>query len=325
MSVYNARMKKTNTDPHDLSRLQKPIRAFSSLVLLTVLVAVLVACGGDNAAPAATTAPPAEATAETAATEPTAIPAATDIPATEVPPEPTNPPEPTTAPEPTNPPAPAGVSGACDNPFFPIVEGRVLRYRNTIPGIDVSEYTMTYSDVTDSSFVGTITTSDGEMIIQEWTCQDGGLLSPQLLQLPGGAEGISVEYSNLEGLTLPSADQMRPGGSWITSYTATATIADPDSETSMTMTQVTNMTNTVTGIESVTVPAGTYSEAVRVDTTGTINMSMAIGDQTSPMSDIEMSYTSWYVEGVGLVRQEMGGLFGEGEENNSVTELVAIE
>jgi len=312
----------------DWPRTQKLKHALSSLLFLLASIAVLVACGGDAAAPSATPALPAEATVETAVTEPTAVSVATDTIVdtivAEIPPEATNTPEPTIAPEPTDPPAPAATSGSCDNPFFPVVEGRGLRYRNTIPGIDTSEYTITYSMVSDSTFTGTISFDDGEALIQEWTCFDGGLLSPQLIQLPGGTEGITVEYSDLEGLTLPPADQMQPGGSWTTRYTASATMPDTG-DGSMTMIQVTDMVSTVTGTESVTVPAGTYENAVRVETTGNITMTMAIGDQTAPSSDIEMSYTSWYVEGIGLVRQEMAGLFGEGPDDLSVTELVAIE
>lgn len=304
-----------------LTGCRRYLRLSGPLALL-FLILVLAACGSETPEATATTAPPAEATVAAEAVAATSAPVA--IPATEVPVEPTSEPEPTTAPEPTAPPAPAATGGKCDNPYFPVVDGRILRYRNTVPGLETSEYTLTYSAVSDSSFIGTISTADGDSIIQEWTCLDGGLLSPQLIQLPGGTEGITVEYSNLEGLTLPAADQMRPGGSWITRYTAAATMPDSGSG-SMTMNQTTEMTNTVTGIESITVPAGTYPNAVRVDTTGTIDMTMTVGDQTAPASVIEMSYTSWYVEGIGLIRQEMAGLFGESAEDVSVTELVAIE
>jgi hypothetical protein len=86
-----------------------------------------------------------------------------------------------------------------------------------------------------------------------------------------------------------------------------------------------DMTNTVTGIEAVSVPAGEFPEAVRVETTGTIGIAMSIGDTAQPATSIDMSFTSWYVEGIGMVRQDVSGLLGEGEVGDSVTELISVE
>ena len=84
------------------------------------------------------------------------------------------------------------------------------------------------------------------------------------------------------------------------------------------MSETIDLVNTVAGEEPVTVPAGTF-DAVRVDTTGTVSVSIG----GAPANAVDMSITSWYVRDTGLVRQEVGGLLGEADA--IVTELVSVE
>jgi len=83
------------------------------------------------------------------------------------------------------------------------------------------------------------------------------------------------------------------------------------------------MTNTVTAIEAISVPAGDFPNAVRVETASSIGSVISMGGQAQPGVTLEMPYTSWYVEGVGLVRTEMPDFFGDGA--NYITELVSYE
>ncbi len=277
-----------------------------------LLLIALAACGGDDTPAAAPTlAPASQATTAPQAAAPTEAPpaAATAAEAPAAAATPTAAPTATTA-------APVA-AGDCDNPFFPAVEGRVMTYRNTVPAFGESEFSHTFSDVTDSSFNVNIGVGDGENIIQKWTCSADGLLSPEMAQMPGMAEGMTFEYIEASGATLPAADQMTAGHEWTTHYVVEVTMPDLG-QGAMSMSETVDLVNTVAGEESVTVPAGTF-DAVRVDTAGTIAVSIA----GAPASNVEMSIVSWYAEGVGLVRQEIGGMLGG--EDTIVTELVSVE
>lgn len=307
-----------------IQRIVFPRYARPLLWALLLLTPALAACGNDapagEAAVATAVVAPTEAPAEAAtAPEPTAAPPTaappTEVPATAAPPEPT--PTLATAAE-----TDALPAGDCGNEYFPVREGLVQRYSNSIPGLDTSEYTMTYSDVSDSSFVVTTDVGEGDAIIHTWQCNGDGLLSPELTQLPG-AEGLTIEFVEAAGVTIPSADRFQPGESWTTHYVANATLGDPAAP-QMTMSETVDLTHTVAGVEAISVPAGEFANAVRVETTGNVNVVMTIDGAAAPVSDMPMSYTSWYVAGVGLVRQEFTGLFSESSEA-MVTELVASE
>lgn len=287
----------------------RPRAALLFVLLLTVFL--LAACGGDKAPAAeATVAPPAAATSAPQATAaPTAV-VATNAP-TAAPAEPTLAPTPTEA-APTE----AVALGDCDNRYFPVSDGRVLRYRNNVPGLGESELTQTFGDVTDSSFTVTVGLGEGQSLVQNWQCGTEGLLAPELSQLPGAAEGMSVEYLEASGITLPRDDQMTAGNEWTTHYVVEVTMADSGAG-QMILSETVDLVNTVAGVESVSVAAGDY-DAVRVDTKGTISVSIA----GAPSTPIELDMVSWYAEDVGLVRQEMGGLLSE---DAIVTELVAVE
>lgn len=302
-----------------IKRLSSPRSARSALWALLVLLFALAACGND--------APADEASVATAVVAPTEAPAeaAPDVAATTAPPEPTV--APTAPAEPTPTLAVAAESNAlpagdCANEFFPVREGLVQRYTTNIPGLGASEHTMTYSEVSDSSFVVTTDVGDGDTIVHTWQCSGDGLLSPELTTLPGGEE-FTIEFVEATGVTLPPADRFQAGESWTNRYVANATLGD-SAEAQMTMSQTVELTHTVVGVEAVSVPAGAFPDAVRVDTAGNVNIVMTIDGAAAPGNDVAMTYTSWYVAGVGLVRQEFTGLFSDAGEG-MVTELVATE
>ena len=302
-----------------IKRLSSPRSVRPVLWALLVLLFALAACGNDAPADEASVAD--EAAVATAVVAPTEA-VAEDAPA------PTTAPEPTAAPaEPT--PTLAVVAetdalpaGDCANEFFPVREGLVQHYSTNIPGLDVGEHTMTYSEVTDSSFVVTTNVGEGDVIVHTWQCSGDGLLSPELTQLPG-AEGLTIEFVEATGVTLPPADRFRAGESWSNRYVANAVLSNAD-EAQMTMVETVELTHTVVGVEAVSVPAGEFPDAVRVDTAGNVNILMSIDGAAGPASDVPMTYSSWYVAGVGLVRQEFTGLFSDASEA-MVTELVATE
>lgn len=289
-------------------------------LMLLLVAAALVACGGDEApeAPAATeavaeTAPVDEAPAEPAATPPPAEPTAAPPTA-----------EPTAAPTeaPTEPAVPLFATGYCGHAFYPVVDGRALTYATNSTLEGTGEYTTTFSNVTDTSFTLSTDVGEGTMIATDWTCTADGLLAPQFSQLPGGMEGMDIEFTEADGISIPSEEMFQVGESWPLHYIANATMAVGD-DASMQMQQTFDMTNTVTAIEAISVPAGDFPNAVRVETTGSISTAVTMGGQQQPGVSFDLNYTSWYAEGVGLVRQEMPDFFGTG--SNYITELVSVD
>ena len=286
---------------------------------MALLAISVVACGGGDAP--ADVAPAPTAAAAEAIDEPVAAP--TDDPVVV---EPTA--EPTTVPptaEPTDEPAEVPLtSGECGNAFFPVVDGRVLTYTNNSTLTGTEQHSITFNNVTDSSFTLSTGLGDGTVLATDWQCSAEGLLSPKFSQMPGGMAELSIEFVEATGVTIPAEDMFQVGKSWPTHYVANATMAIDDS-TSMTMVQTMDMTNTVTGVEAISVPAGDYPEAYVVETVSAISSQTNMGDTTMPAVVIEMNYKSWYVKGIGLVRQEIADFMGGTGGDAYTTELISIE
>jgi hypothetical protein len=295
--------------------------------LAVLLLALLVACGGGEAAPEATAveaAPTvAEAPTEAATVAPPTEAAPTDAP-TAAPEAATPTVDPTAEAQAAGPDGPVVMVGDCGNAFYPVAEGRSLTYSSNFEALGSVEYTTTFSDVTESSFTITTDVGEGEVVAVTWTCTGEGMLSPEFSQMPGGIEGMSIEFVEATGVSIPTEEMFEPGQSWTTHYVANATMPDVGAG-EMTMVQTMDMTNTVAGIESVTVPAGEFPDAVRVDTTGTISIALSMAGTPQPGSTIEMTYTTWYVRDIGMVRQDLSSLLGEGGTGGSVTELLSIQ
>lgn len=75
---------------------------------------------------------------------------------------------------------------------------------------------------------------------------------------------------------------------------------------------------TIAGVESVTVPAGTFKDAVKVEAYMTMHIHLSGADKTATGTDV---MTAWFAKGVGLVkyteRQELSG----GQDRGVVTEI----
>ena len=149
--------------------------------------------------------------------------------------------------------------------------------------------------IRDSSFVVTTDVGEGDVIIHTWQCNGEGLLSPELTQLPG-AEGLTIEFVEATGVTLPPADRLRPGESWSNRYIANATLGEPDAP-QMTMVETIEMTHTVTGVEAVSVPAGALPHPVRRATAGNrkIAMSLALIHISPPTTTQPNSYSVFFL------------------------------
>lgn len=287
-----------------------------------MLMAALAACGGNNAAPE----PTAIAEAPTVAAEPTDAPPAaepTDAPPTAAPTEaPTAEPTEEPAAEPET--GELVLTGECANPFFPVVEGRTYHYNSYLEGFGESSYSITFSNVTDTSFTHTFTPGDEDIsITTTWTCRDGGLLAPEFGGFTDLLEGMTFEFVEADGLTMPGEGDFFPGATWTTHYVANATMPDMGIGP-ITMVETIDMTHKVIGTEAVSVPYGDFPDAWRVEMTGTVTVAMSAGGVEQNGSAMPVNSVSWYVKDIGLVKQITTDtdFIGEGD---GATELVAID
>lgn len=196
----------------------------------------------------------------------------------------------------TGSPTPELADTACDHPYLPLRAGSSWTYAT-------SEGTMTWGVASATGSVDSaaatmdIAMPGGSMTVH-WACGSEGVVSYDFgtLSIAGMGDVATVEVVDSSGTFLPAADLLVPGYSWPNAYTTVMNISQEGFSADLTMTV--SETWTAVGMETITVPAGTF-EALRVD--GTENLSMA-GFMGSEPVNVTVSATYWYAKGVGVVR-----------------------
>jgi hypothetical protein len=200
----------------------------------------------------------------------------------------------------TTPTAPAHAVTACDHPYMPLRTGASWTYATTQTTMAWS--VTSASGSTDSAAATMeITMPSGSMTVH-WTCGSQGIVSYDFgsLSAPSFGQVATIEVINSSGTFLPPADRLAPGSSWPNNHTVVMHVSEQGF--TMDITSETSETLTVTGMETITVPAGTF-EALRVDGTETVSASggmVAVPSYT-------MSTSHWYAKGVGIVRYSYTG------------------
>ena len=268
---------------------RKPIKLFGLLVALIFVMACSLAGEGSTQVPAETTVP--ENAAQDQITE--------------------EPVEPTVSPET----GVADVAGSCANPYYPVREGSTWNYLSTSTVAEDYSFTDTITSVREDGY--TLTTGfDGLTRTQEWACKPEGLVA---LQLGGGlstaGSNLTVETQNASGVTYPT--EINAGDTWQykLDFTGTMDIAgQPGDATGSTQSDFTAL-----GLESVTVPAGTF-DAMKVQVITTFSADVTFQGVTVPVT-FTSTTMSWYTEGVGWVKSESSGDFA----GQSFTETVELQ
>jgi len=204
-------------------------------------------------------------------------------------------------------------SGFCNNSFFPIRTDTVWHYQISGEGEELTDYTITFKDITDDSFTALQTFNDDLSIEARWDCNEDGLISAQFVNLIfSEAPELDFETLSIDGVFLPPAEEWVVGTVWENAFEVGFTVSVEGLEISSTFDI--NIQNEITAIEPMTVPAGFYEEAVRVESTSTVVMA-GFGE-----TSVVVDFTSWYVEGVGLIRNVTSG---DGED--VVMELIELK
>ena len=164
-----------------------------------------------------------------------------------------------------------------------------------VSGGENSTLDISYKDVTSSSFTSIQKFPDISTEVQ-WTCSPDGLLSSQfanmsIAQIPD----IQFETLEVKGVVVPKEEKWQIGYSWNTEYLIKVKFTSGDTSFEGEGNLV--VVNSIAAIEPVTVAAGTYSDAFRVDATGNFKMSIMGVENTLPIM-----FSNWYVKDIGMVK-----------------------
>ncbi len=205
-----------------------------------------------------------------------------------------------TATEPaTEPPATAS-SSLCANPYYPVREGATWTYSSTGGAAGEYSFTDTITAVREDGF--TLTSQFDDLTrTQEWACQPEGLVALQLggpsaAMLSAQDMQLNLEVNKVTGVTYPS--QVNPGDQWQQNLDFEGSMAVANQEG--TATGNAQFAFNAIGIESVTVPAGTF-EAMKVQVVTTLNFNVTYQGLSVPVT-VSGTYDYWFAEGVGWVR-----------------------
>ena len=198
----------------------------------------------------------------------------------------------------------AETDSACYHPFFPIVEGATWTYDDDFD----SGYTITVEETGQDTFMMTQEMENEDTIFTaEWYCSEDGLLrgtfgQMDILSQATGEESPEFAFETMEweGETLPAPELMEPGYTWTSEYRLQAELnVEGFSGTAEVRVSI---DHEIAAIEEVTVPAGTFPEAYRVDSAGEVEFAMFMGENASPINALDFNFRTWYVEGIGMVQ-----------------------
>jgi len=210
---------------------------------------------------------------------------------------------------------PVETASACDNPYMPIVVGATWDYTLTGPVSDT--YTHTVLSVESDRFTEQDVFGVGVTRQGTWQCKDGALIA---LNPPSGGSStvttdevqVDLQTKELSGVTLPAT--IKAGDTWSQSLTLEGT--QTVNGTALPARNQLTSNCIATRIEPVTVAAGTF-DAMRVECQTTMNISLQMGE-TESATTLTLMGISWYVEGVGMVKNATVGM-----GLDSTTELVS--
>ncbi|MEO8356013.1 MAG: hypothetical protein ABI621_08865 [Chloroflexota bacterium] len=274
-------------------------------ISVLLLIAFMAACANAEAAPVAQPSIPIS-TQETINTE---VPAVTDTPVG-------------TLPDITDTPAPdaggATLAGQCVNAYYPIREGSTWMYESTGNTTGSYSFTDTITSVRDNGFSLTTQFADRTQS-QEWACTAEGLVAQELGGAPAAALNamgtpFELTIDHVSGVTFPNS--ISAGDQWQHNLEFTGKMSMAGQEGQASGTAQSNFT--ALGVESVTVPAGTF-DAMQIEVNSTISIGLEFQGMKVPVS-FTGTYTYWFVQGVGWVKAS-----GSGEiAGQSFTEAIEL-
>lgn len=198
-------------------------------------------------------------------------------------------------------------TGRCANLYQPVVEGAVWTYHTTsdtagdVRSIDVAVDTRR---VMRGGF-RTVTSVPGGSFPVDWRCVNEGLVQSDLGDLtPGGPRSL-FRVTRVVGVTFPAGDLR--GKNWRQSYSLAGSLTAAGQRAPYAGSAIVRY---VAGdrAESVDVPAGTY-DALMVYSDMVARLRLTVAGRQVPLA-LEVQRHSWYVRGVGMVKQVSDATIG---------------
>jgi hypothetical protein len=197
------------------------------------------------------------------------------------------------------------VTGPCGNPLYPVIAGAQWEYQMT--GTTTDTFTRSIVTVSESGFTDQDTFTSGVIRTGEWSCEAGNLINLD----PVGSTSANVQTNGLNadfqttaqsGVTLPAS--VEAGTTWTQSVSISGTIVV--SGIAAEGTNDTSIACTASGMESVTVPAGTF-DAMKVICQDSIAITVTTQGITVSVPPINFTTEAWYAPGVGWVKAISSG------------------
>lgn len=185
-------------------------------------------------------------------------------------------------------------SGFCFNPYFPLRDDKTWTYQSTSGDI-TTQYTLTFKDISADAFTSL---TDFESLKSEvrWNCSADGMLSSQFANLAfQNLPDFQINTVEASGVFFPPADQWQVGKTWQTNFKVNVNMVlngnSIDAQGEIALDRVINAQ------EDISVAAGEYNGAYRVDSSGKMTISFM-----GAAFDIPFEFQEWYASGVGLVK-----------------------
>lgn len=198
----------------------------------------------------------------------------------------------------------------CANAYYPVREGATWTYQSTGSPVGNYSFTDTVSAIREDGFT-LASQFDGVTRSQQWSCTPEGLVA---LQMGGPAAAalnsqdmeLTLEVNNVTGVTFPRA--INAGDTWQHNleFVGQMGMAGQTGEANGSAQSSFN----AIGIESVTVPAGTF-DAMKVQIETAISIHVTFQGLNVPVT-FTGTYAYWFAPNVGWVKASgNGGIAGQ--------------
>lgn len=188
-------------------------------------------------------------------------------------------------------------SSQCENQYYPVREGATWSYTSTGGPTGAYSYTDSITAVRADGF--TLTTQFKNLTrTQEWACKPEGLVALQLGGAALATENLKLQLDTqiATGVTFPAKINANAEWDYALDFTGKMDVAGTSGDASGND----KVHFKALGVESVTVPAGTF-DAMKIQVDTTLNVTVKINGLTVPVV-FTSSYTYWYAPKAGEVR-----------------------
>lgn len=192
----------------------------------------------------------------------------------------------------------------CGNRYVPFMAGAQWQYQ--MSGEEETRFTRTIVSVSgNKATVRDVFADDEEEVNDQWLCRSGAIVtSGASVMADVAGEGFSVGAVSVnEGVTLPA--DPKPGNKWSQTMRYGGGV-QAGGQNIGGETQIKTDCRAAR-LETVTVPAGKFNNALRVDCTQEIKVKAGVAGIVSADVPVTVKYSEWYALGVGMVKSVSEG------------------